>query len=72
MIWFSVGLLVLWIGGGFWARRVEKKEWNGGRCPKCKSVWKHFDTDSQGGRMYHCYGCTHPTHCDISYPGVDR
>ena len=55
------GIIVLvFIIGIIYTRRNEKKKWNKGRCPICGKPWIHFDTDSQGGRMYRCenwHGC---------------
>jgi len=34
------------------ARSAEKKIWNNGICVETGEPWKHFDTDSQGGRGY--------------------
>lgn len=33
---------------------LENKTWNKGVCVRCSNPWKHFDTDSQGGRGYSC------------------
>ena len=46
-------LLVVFIGG-YYARKHEKSAWNDGVCPDCITPFKHFDTDSQGGRGYVC------------------
>lgn len=54
--------------GVFLARRAEKKAWNKGFCKKTGYPWKHFDTDSQGGRLYKA-GLGN--YCDISY-NVER
>lgn len=59
---FVLGIIVAWY--------LESKGFNGGVCPKCGHQFKHFDTDSQGGRGYRCEGCGHITW--VSYPFVDR
>lgn len=46
------------------ARHLEKKDWNNGYC-SCGEPWKHFTTDSQGGRGYCCDKCH--KHIWISY-----
>ena len=61
-----IGLLLV---GGWWARVLEKREWNEGSCDRCGYPWKSFDMDSQGGRGYKCV-CVRRIW--ISYPGVDR
>lgn len=50
------------------ARWSELRDWNNGICRESGKPWKHFDTDSQGGRGYND-GAGHGTW--ISYPGVD-
>jgi len=65
--WLAVALLM--VIGGIWARECEKKEWNGGRCPRCGRPWVNFDMDSQGGRGYVCRPCDE--HIGISY-AVDK
>lgn len=53
-----IGVIVI---GGIYVKYLEKKSWNNGICPCCGKPWIHFDTDSQGGRMYRCenwHGCT--------------
>ena len=50
-------LIIIFIAVIVSARRSEKKKWNNGECPKCKNKWRHFDTDSQGGRGYTCDKC---------------
>lgn len=67
---FGIGLILLIILGGFWARAREKKAYNGGKCPDCKTLWRYYDTDSQGGRGYTCDTC--PRGVWVSYPGIDR
>lgn len=64
----GVGLLLVMVLGGAWCYRHEKRLWNAGHCLEDGSPWRHFDTDSQGGRGYKCeHG-----HCEwISWP-VDR
>ena len=48
----------------------EKRDYNNGICKYCGKPLRHFDTDSQGGRLYTC-----PNFCNlvcVSYPCVDR
>lgn len=35
----------------------EKRIFNNGICPYCKTKLKYFDTDSQGSRGYICNNC---------------
>lgn len=65
-ITIGIGIFVAFYQTG---RYFEKREWNGGTCPKCGKLWERFDTDSQGGRGYKC-PC--PQNIWISYPGVDK
>lgn len=48
---------------------TDKKEYNNGVCPKCGTEYRHFATDSHGGRGYCCDGCNYVIW--ISWP-VDR
>lgn len=48
----------------------EKHEYNNGICKCCGKMLRHFDTDSQGGRLYTC-----PDFCSlvsVSYNCVDK
>lgn len=65
----GIALLTLMFVGAYSARRAEKNRWNNGTCEECGTHWKQFDTDSQGGRMYHCQ-CDKRHSCDVSW-GVD-
>ncbi len=38
-------------------RAHEKKQFNGGFCPKCGHLLEHFDTDSGGNQGYCCPHC---------------
>lgn len=65
LTWSFTGCVLLIITvGPIYARRQEKKNWNRGYCPTCGKPWIHYDTDSQGGRMYRCENWHS---CDISY-----
>lgn len=33
---------------------LERKLWNNGFSRECKTAWRYFDHDSQGGRGYRC------------------
>ena len=57
------------ISGMIWCRHSEKKDWNGGYCPRCGGKWRCFATDSQGGRGYKCDNCNNSTW--ISY-NIDK
>jgi len=49
---------------------LEKRDYNNGICKYCGKPLRHFDTDSQGGRLYTC-----PEFCNlvsVSYSCVDR
>lgn len=68
IILFCVSLVLFIIFGCIHVRNLEKKRWNHGYCPECGLKWIHYDTDSQGGRMYRCdnwHGC------DVSY-NIDK
>lgn len=60
--------VIIFVSLIMWARNTEKKKWNNGICAKCNTPWEMYDTDSQGGRMYHC---KNRHSCDISY-NVDK
>ena len=42
------------IGGGVLVYRKEKKDWNGGRCPKCGAKLSRIGGDTKG---YMCESC---------------
>jgi hypothetical protein len=42
------------IASGVYGYKGDKRRWNGGFCSICRTPWKWFDNDSQGGRGYHC------------------
>ena len=63
-------VLVLFTVLGFVGWSSERHSWNGGLCPRCWTRWIYFDTDSQGGRGYHCETRKH--YVWISYPSIDR
>ena len=54
LVSFIIYILIQIVIGMMLIIRHERKEWNDGVCSKCGEKWKHFDTDSQGGRMYRC------------------
>lgn len=45
VVFLAIGMPMI----GTW---YERKKWNGGISPYTGEKWKHFDTDSQGGRGY--------------------
>lgn len=51
------------------AIRLERKDFNNGICKCCGKPLRHFDTDSQGCRLYTCenYCCL----VSVSYDSVD-
>lgn len=69
LIFMGLGLLLLFIlirVAIYW----EKKDFNNGVCKYCNKPLHHFDTDSQGDRLYTC-----ENHCclvSISYNSVDK
>ena len=48
----------------------ERKGYNNGECPHCNKKLRHFDNDSQGGRLYICDKCGYFT--AVSYSCVDK
>jgi len=67
-------VIILLIGSPIFALHAiksEKKEFNNGICPRCKSRLVHADTDSQGGRLYTCPGCNKYSTW-VSYGCVDK
>lgn len=44
----------------------EKRNFNNGICPHCKTKLKYFTTDSQGSRGYICDNCSY--HAWIVFP----
>lgn len=48
----------------------ERKGYNNGKCPYCNKKLRHFDNDSQGGRLYICDECGYFT--VVSYNCVDK
>lgn len=64
IVLFLVFCLVGWAG-----YLMEKKDYNGGKCPHCLRELGHFDTDSQGGSGYVCDGCGYDTW--VSYPFIE-
>lgn len=53
----SILIIVSILVCAFVVRKKEKKEWNKGYCSECGNKWVYFDSDSQGGRGYHCPKC---------------
>lgn len=68
-MYIAIIVLGLMITGGFIARHFEKKNFNNGVCLECGGTFKHFDTDSGGGRGYSCMECHNTVW--VSY-NVDR
>lgn len=50
-------VIIAFISTGIFARRKEKKDFNGGVCPRCGSRLKNFDMASDGSRGYDCPKC---------------
>ncbi len=65
---FGIVMFALF-GGSIIGITLEKKGYNGGRCPRCGKKLVYFDTDSQGGRGYTCRRCNYTTW--VSYSCVD-
>lgn len=36
---------------------MEKRQWNGGKCPSCSMEWKVYDISATGGKGYQCPEC---------------
>ena len=53
VILIVAGGVIFFLVGGI-AKHFESKDWNNGFCRECRTAWKYFDTDSQGGRGYKC------------------
>jgi len=64
----SVPLLVMALLAAL-AYLGERRVWNGGVCSASGEPWRHFDTDSMGGRGY-TDGAGHT--CWISWQGIDK
>lgn len=65
-----IALLLLFVFLIFLAIILEKRAYNKGICKYCGKPLRHFDTDSQGGRLYTC-----PDFCSlvsVSYNCVDK
>ena len=62
-----IALFFLWMG---LAILREKREFNDGKCRCCGEMLRHFDTDSQGGRLYTCKHFH--TLVSVSFNCVDR
>jgi len=63
-----IGVIILAVAtaGGCIERALEKREWNRGYCQRHAAPWICYDTDSQGGRMYHCHhGCNVDISCSV-------
>lgn len=54
-----IGVIIVYIGGILWAIRTERKNWNGGVCPRCGTNLRKFDTDSRGCEGWVCDNCHH-------------
>lgn len=65
-----IALLLLFVFLTFLGIILEKRAYNKGICKYCGKPLRHFDTDSQGGRLYTC-----PDFCSlvsVSYNCVDK
>ena len=67
MIWICIGIGALALG--YSGYRSEQKKWNSGVSAESGHPWRHFDTDSQGGRLY---TDDNGNYCSVSYPFIDR
>ena len=55
---------VLFVGivfGIIWTNIKERKDFNGGICPKCGTLLRHFDNDSHGAQGWTCDECDYTT-----------
>lgn len=69
----GIFLILLIVTGGplvLLGSKLESKDFNKGVCRVCGKKLRHFDTDSQGGRLYTCENF-HTLVC-VSYPWVDK
>ena len=58
--------------GCIWGYLKEKKDFNDGKCPRCGTNLKYFDTDSQGGQGWTCDKCGYTTWVSWFNPLNDR
>lgn len=63
MIIEIIGILVIAfiVFGCIYVYRKEKKNFNDGICPNCRTFLRHFDDDSQGGQGWTCDHCDYVT-----------
>lgn len=54
-----ISVIVAYALGVIWAIRTERKNWNGGVCPKCGKELKHTNTDAHGCELWECPECGH-------------
>lgn len=60
---YAIAIMVV-LGLFFRSRYVDKKNYNGGVCPRCGNKLVNDDMDSQGGRRYFCDKCGYFTWID--------
>lgn len=65
-----IGLILLIVTIPLYGIYLEKRDFNNGICPHCKSKLRYFNSDSQGGRGYICNNCNYTTW--VSYKVVDK
>ena len=61
MIIVGIILILLIIAGCIYGYSCEKRHFNGGFCPNCGTMLRHFDDDSQGGQGWRCDTCGYTT-----------
>lgn len=61
IIIICIVIVILAIAGVLFGIYIEYKDFNNGVCPKCGNHLVYFDTNSQGGRAYHCSKCMYTT-----------
>lgn len=66
LIFAFIGLILMATIGITW----ESKDFNKGNCKLCGTKLRHFDNDSQSGRLYICDKCGYYT--SVSYNCVDK
>ena len=70
MVIILVCLLIFFLFIPFIGIRLEKEDYNQGKCKFCGEDLRLFDYDSRGGRGYICDNCDY--HTWVSYKCVDK
>ena len=64
-------MVIVFISMGIFTRMREKKDFNGGICPRCGSRLKNFDMASDGSRGYDCPKCGYTTWCSYDVDKIN-